>query len=112
MDNKKADNVILKSKEKIDILDKEIYTKKSEIKKIDNMREEFISINKSVNKSLELLSTSTKNTGMLNKMYEDNTMFIKKVNSLLSEKKLMIEKNLKNLYSRKDQIDKEQQKEE
>ena len=61
-DNKIADNRIEKSKKKIAQIDESIDIEKNKLKKIDNIQEEFVSLNKSINRCIELLSSSIKGT--------------------------------------------------
>lgn len=113
MNDKRADNRININKEKIKNIDNRIDIEKDKLKKLDNIQDEFVSLNKSLNRCVELLSESIKGKKS-NYMFEDmtnnNNNILKNVHSILDEEKTNTEKNLINLYSTKDQLEKENKK--
>ena len=114
-DNKIADNRIEKSKKKIAQIDESIDIEKNKLKKIDNIQEEFVSLNKSINRCIELLSPSikgTKTNHMLDEMFNNNNNLLKNVSSVLDEEKEETKKNISELYYQKTETQEKLKKEE
>ena len=111
MENKKLDNEILNTKSQIDKIDNLIDNEKSRIKKLDSMQEDIMSISKSINQCIELLSqsikgpnTESKYNDMRNsnkKAYINIATFLdnevelsrKKINKLYDEKETLLKKS-------------------
>lgn len=106
----KVDNKVVDIKTQITQLDNNINNEKKKIKKLDTIHEEITSLNKSLNKCLELLSKSmggpsVKN--MLNDMYDSNkSLYINLTNKIDDEIKISM-KSINKLYGEKDRIIKE-----
>ena len=60
MNEKAADNYMSEEKKEIKKIDNEIYNEKNKKNKIDNLEETFVSLNKNINKCIDLLYTSMK----------------------------------------------------
>ena len=113
MDNnneKKVDNRIISSKEKINKIDDELEFEKARLKKLDNMQEELHALNKSISKCIYLLSKSIKGPNT-NVVFEDmnssNHAFIENAQATLEEEMADSRKNIHTLYEAKEEIIKE-----
>ena len=113
MEEKKADNTII-NKNKIRALDSEIDFEKNKIKKLDDIEELFITLNKDINKCVELLGESIKGKNIQNKLAavsENSKISMKKGMSNIEEERKNIRKNISSLINEKDKITSEAKKE-
>jgi len=111
MDNKKADNQILNTKQKINNIDNKLDLEKKHLNKIDEMHQEINSLAKDINKCVELLSKSMKGP-TVNNMFQDmentNRTFYRRATMELEQEEINIKKNINKLYKEKDAIIKEE----
>lgn len=113
MNEKVADNRIIENK-KINDIENKIDNEKNKLKKLDDVRNDFVSYNKTINNCLDLLS-SVKNEESRRKyddMYLKNNTILKKMTTIIDEKKTTIQKNINNLYDQKIKSEKKQETEE
>ena len=116
MENKQADNRINYDSinRKTNKIDCQIDNEKQRIKELDNMRDEFKKYNKTINSCLELLSSVKKKEHRYkyDEMYIKNNQILKKMNSILEEKRSNINDNIKKLYNDKIDLLREKEKNE
>lgn len=114
MTEKIADNRIYSSKERINIIDNEIDQNKKILKQFDNFQENTKSLQKSLNRCIELLEQSVKGE-KVNRMYEDmknkNALSCNKTLRMVDEKILSYQKEISSLNDQKDNIISEMRKE-
>lgn len=112
MNEKKADNRIIENK-KINKIENEIYNEKNKLKDLEEMREDFVSYNKTITNCLDLLS-SVKNKESRHKyddMYIKNNAILKSMSNIIDEKETEIKRNISNLYDEKIKEEKNKQTE-
>ena len=91
MEEKKADNKILQNKVRIKEIDSKIDVEKDKIKQLDDLEEVVISLNKNIERCLELLGTSVKGNN-----------FEKKLSAYQTENKINYKKNMSDIESQKE----------
>ena len=91
MEEKKADNKILQNKVRIKEIDSKIDVEKDKSKQLDDLEEVVISLNKNIERCLELLGTSVKGNN-----------FEKKLSAYQTENKINYKKNMSDIESQKE----------
>ena len=107
---KVADNIISERKQQIYQIEDRIDSEKSKLNKISDIEDNFIALNKSLNRCIELVSSSVKskkNTYMYEDMHISNNTLLNRVSNTLDEERDAVNKNIKNLYSEKSKIEDE-----
>jgi len=107
MDIKKADNSVITTKQNIEQIDDKINIEKERIRKLENIHEELISLNRNMDKCIEILSKSMKgptSNVMFDDMHNSNRIFLLKTASNLTEQAELSRKNINKLYQEKDEI--------
>lgn len=110
MEYKKIDNEILVKKNQIKQIDSLIDNEKNKIKKIDSMQENIVSISKSMNRCIDLISLSVKGSkteNMLNDMRQSNKLFYMNMSTLLDDENKISNKKINKLSEKKETIIKE-----
>ena len=108
--DKKIDNRIISTKEKINNIDNRLDVAKRKIKNLQNMQENVNSIAKSMNRCIDLLSKSIKGPTVNNKfedMRSTNKIFYAKTTASIEEETMGIRKTINELYKEKDELLKE-----
>ena len=107
---KVADNIISERKQQIYQIEDRIDSEKNKLNKISDIEDNFIALNKSLNRCIELVSSSVKskkNTYMYEDMHISNNTVLNRVSNTLDEERDAVNKNIKNLYSEKSKIEDE-----
>jgi|GEM_PF-6308431 hypothetical protein len=107
---KVADNIISERKQQIYQIEDRIDSEKNKLNKISDIEDNFIALNKSLNRCIELVSSSVKskkNTYMYEDMHISNNTLLNRVSNTLDEERDAVNKNIKNLYSEKSKIEDE-----
>ncbi len=107
---KVADNIISERKQQIYQIEDRIDSEKNKLNKISDIEDNFIALNKSLNRCIELVSSSVKskkNTYMYEDMRISNNTLLNRVSNTLDEERDAVKKNIKNLYSEKSKIEDE-----
>ena len=107
---KVADNIISERKQQIYQIEDRIDSEKNKLNKISDIEDNFIALNKSLNRCIELVSSSVKskkNTYMYEDMRISNNTLLNIVSNTLDEERDAVNKNIKNLYSEKSKIEDE-----
>lgn len=107
---KVADNIISERKQQIYKIEDRIDSEKNKLNKISDIEDNFIALNKSLNRCIELVSSSVKskkNTYMYEDMHISNNTLLNRVSNTLDEERDAVNKNIKNLYSEKSKIEDE-----
>ena len=107
---KVADNIISERKQQIYQIEDRIDSEKNKLNKISDIEDNFIALNKSLNRCIELVSSSVKskkNTYMYEDMRMSNNTLLNRVSNTLDEERDAVNKNIKNLYSEKSKIEDE-----
>lgn len=107
---KVADNIINERKQQIYQIEDRIDSEKNKLNKISDIEDNFIALNKSLNRCIELVSSSVKskkNTYMYEDMHISNNTLLNRVSNTLDEERDAVNKNIKNLYSEKSKIEDE-----
>ena len=107
---KVADNIISERKQQIYQIEDRIDSEKNKLNKISDIEDNFIALNKSINRCIELVSSSVKskkNTYMYEDMRISNNTLLNRVSNTLDEERDTVNKNIKNLYSEKSKIEDE-----
>ena len=107
---KVADNIISERKQQIYQIENRIDSEKNKLNKISDIEDNFIALNKSLNRCIELVSSSVKskkNTYMYEDMRISNNTLLNRVSNTLDEERDAVNKNIKNLYSEKSKIEDE-----
>ena len=113
-DNKRIDNRILTSKEKINKIDERLDNAKRRIKNLSSMQDNVDSIAKSMNKCIDLLGKSLKGPHVstkLSDMYNSNKLFLIYASAGIEEEKINVRRTINELYKEKDKILKEDRNE-
>ena len=109
-ENKKADNIIINNKKRINEIDDELSEQKKKLKKLDSMQEDVASLTRNIDKCIQLLSKSIQGPttqNMFNDMSNTNQLFLRKTNNNIEEETMKAQHNIHKLYQEKDQILKE-----
>ena len=112
---KKADNINLEYKQRIDKIDNDIENKTNDMKTLNNIKDGFIEINKSFDKIFQLFSTSIKGkqTEMkLNEMAESNIHNLSKITENIDDDRKKLQRQIDDLVEEKNNIQKEKQEKE
>lgn len=107
---KVADNIISERKQQIYQIEDRIDSEKNKLNKISDIEDNFVALNKSLNRCIELVSSSVKskkNTYMYEDMRISNNTLLNRVSNTLDEERDAVNKNIKNLYSEKSKIEDE-----
>lgn len=107
---KVADNIISERKQQIYQIEDRIDSEKNKLNKISDIEDNFIALNKNLNRCIELVSSSVKskkNTYMYEDMRISNNTLLNRVSNTLDEERDAVNKNIKNLYSEKSKIEDE-----
>ena len=107
---KEADNKISERKQQIYQIEDRIDSEKNKLNKISDIEDNFVALNKSINRCIELVSSSVKskkNTYMYEDMRISNNTLLNRVSNTLDEERDTVNKNIKNLYSEKSKIEDE-----
>lgn len=115
MEKKKADNRTVNTKQKIKEIDDRLDIERKKLQKLDDMREEIISLNKNMDKCIDLLAKSIKGPvtkSIFNDMYDSNKIFFIKANSAIDEENNISKKEINKLYQEKDKLIKENKEKE
>ena len=110
MDNKKADNIVLEYKQKINEVDNRLDEEKKKLKKLNQIQNDIDSLSKNINKCIDLLSKSMKGPGinnMFSNMSDSNKLMHIKASSAIENEFQETNKKIYNLYGEKDKIIKE-----
>lgn len=106
MNKKRADDIINKCQD----LSSNVYDEKENLKLLDNLRDDYTSIRKAMDKSIELIRKSTVSKELnreLNEMYENNSKNYRDIINKIDEERIKTEKRLKAI---KKEINKEDKK--
>ena len=106
MEEKKADNRIIKVKKQINYAEEKLTNSKKKLKGIEELEDNFSHLNKNLNICVELLNSSVKNKNVNKKidyMNESNIVGYMKTSSSLYDEKEQTEKEIVKLN---DEIDK------
>ena len=107
MEEQKRENNL---KKRIDELDNLIDNEKKRLKQFDNMQEEAIALNKNINKCVQLLLKSAKETNkekMLNDISDRNQSFYNNFTNVIDDEISMAKNNINKMLNEKDKIEKE-----
>lgn len=107
---KVADNIISERKQQIYQIEDRIDSEKNKLNKISDIEDNFIALNKSLNRCIELVSSSVKskkNTYMYEDMHISNNTLLNRISNTLDEERDAVNKNIKNLYFEKSKIEDE-----
>ena len=107
MEEKKADNKILENKARIKEIDSQIDVEKDKGKQLDDIEEVVVSLNKNIERCLELLGTSVKGNNFEKKLSayqtENKINYKKNMNDIESQRELL-KANINKLYNEKDEL--------
>lgn len=106
MNKKRADDIINKCQD----LSSNVYDEKENLKLLDNLRDDYTSIRKAMDKSIELIRKSTVSKELnreLNEMYENNSKNYRDIINKIDEERIKTEKRLKTI---KKELNKEDKK--
>ena len=109
-DKKVADNRIYANTVKLNNIDSRIDSNKDKIKTLGNLEEGFVSLSKSVEKCIELLSASMKGAQVersLADISDSNKVYLKNVMSNIDDQRIDTNEELKKLYNERDAAEKE-----
>lgn len=107
MEEKKADNTINKQKVRIKEIDNKIDIEKDKTKQLDEIEEIVVSLNKNINKCLELLGVSIQGNNIdkrLSAIESENNVNYKKNISNIELHREVVQKNIKKLNDEKEKI--------
>lgn len=107
MEEKKADNTINKQKARIKEIDNKIDIEKDKTKQLDEIEEIVVSLNKNINKCLELLGVSIQGNNIdkrLSAIESENNVNYKKNISNIELHREVVQKNIKKLNDEKEKI--------
>ncbi len=111
---KKADNTLLDNKAKINKIDDEISSVSNQKKALENIKDSFIDLNKSIDDCYSLLAASFKgkkvNSFFTNNSLENNRR-LKKLTENIDNNTDILQKKLNNLNDEKEKIQKEKREE-
>ena len=112
---KKADNINLEYKQRIDKIDNDIENKTNDMKTLNNIKDGFIEINKSFDKIFQLFSTSIKGKqteARLNEMAESNIHNLSKITENIDDDRKKLQRQIDDLVEEKNNIQKEKREKE
>jgi len=115
MEEKKADNRLIENKNKMNEINSKLDYEKNKMKRLDDMEELFVSLNKDINKCVELLGESIKGKNVsrrLNSVQENNNINLRKGMVNIEEERESIKKNIVELSNEKDELIDKMKKEE
>ena len=107
MEEKTADNTINKQKARIKEIDNKIDIEKDKTKQLDEIEEIVVSLNKNINKCLELLGVSIQGNNIdkrLSAIESENNVNYKKNISNIELHREVVQKNIKKLNDEKEKI--------
>lgn len=107
---KKIDNRIISTKEKIYNVDERLDVAKKRINNLQGMQDSVNAIAKSMNRCIDLLSRSIKGPAVNNRledMRSTNKIFLAKSTASIEEETMTIRKEINELYKEKDRLIKE-----
>ena len=96
MNKKRADDITNKCQD----LTSNVYDEKENLKLLDNLRDDYTSIRKAMDKSIELIRKSTVSKELnreLNEMYENNSKNYRDIINKIDEERIKTEKRLKTI---------------
>ena len=114
MEEKKADNRLIENKNKMNEINSKLDYEKNKMKRLDDMEELFVSLNKDINKCVELLGESIKGKNVsrkLNSVQENSNINLKKGMVNIEEERANIKQNITKLSNEKDDLIEEMKKE-
>jgi len=107
MEKQQKENVKDYYKKRINKIDNKIDSEKQRIKKFDDIQEEVTTLNKNLNKCIELLSVSIKGKTkekMLHDMFDKNKSFYANFSSTLDDEISLTKKNINKLNEEKENL--------
>lgn len=107
---KKIDNRIISTKEKIYNVDEKLDVAKKRINNLQGMQDSVNAIAKSMNRCIDLLSRSIKGPAVNNRledMRSTNKIFLAKSTASIEEETMAVRKEINELYKEKDRLIKE-----
>lgn len=107
MKNKKIDNQILEKKRILNEMDDKIDLEKKKLKQMEGIWEELISLNKNLDKCIDILSRSMQgpNLGLVyDDMRDSNKRFLVKTSGSLEEYTEILKKNIDDLSAKREEI--------
>ncbi len=107
--DKKADNINLEYKQKLDKIDNDIDNMTRDLKTLNNVKDGFIDINKSFDKLFQLLSLSIKGKQTdikINEMSEANIHNLNKITESIDEDRKKLQKDIDDLKEEKNKLQK------
>ena len=110
---KKADNINLEYKQKLDKIDNDIDNMTRDLKTLNNVKDGFIDINKSFDKLFQLLSLSIKGKQTdikINEMSEANIHNLNKITENIDEDRKKLQKDIDDLKEEKNKLQKNKRK--
>ena len=110
MENERVDNEYTTLNKKILEIETNIADEKKKIKKIEELQEQVINLNKNLGICIALLAKSMRGPttqNMFNDMYNNNQSFYKNMTASLEEESLEIQKSINNLLDEKENTMKE-----
>lgn len=106
MYEKKADNIILTKKQIINQIDDKLSEEKKNIKNLENIQNNYHSLNKNMSKCISLLSKSIKGPqvdSMLSEFEYNNKRFMIKTDEKIEKELKEIKKRVNKLYLEKEE---------
>ena len=107
MENKKADNKIYETKNKIAIVDDQISLYNDKLKNIDYSEETFNSLRKSIDKCSKLLNKAVKSKRterITSSMEENNQIYFSRVRSSCEDERNRVKKQINDANIEKDKL--------
>ena len=98
---------------KLKNIENEIYDNKERKKKITELTEEFVNIDRKMNQCIKKFMTSIKGkeiNSILNDMQNDSKNNLLKISGILDEEERIIKRNINDLYSAKTKLEKDKKK--
>ena len=114
MNEKKADNTILSKKQKINEIDDMLALEKKQAQKLENLRDNFWNLHKSMDRCVTLLSQSIKGPNIeitLSDMRDSSEKIYNKSNENINMELKRVKKRVNKLYSQKEEIIKKRNQE-
>lgn len=111
MKDREIDNEIIERKKKIDIIDDKIDVEKKKLKQMEGIWDELISLNKNLNKCIDILSRSMRAPNskyIYDDMRASNNGFLVKATVGMEEYTEVLKKNIHKLSDEKDQLIRQQ----
>ncbi len=110
MEEKRADNKVIETKQKINKIDDNLDSEKKKIKNLSDMQDSVNSINRNMDRCIELLSKSIKGPttqNIFDDMHNTNRKFLINASQNIEDETTIARKNINELYKEKDRIIKE-----